>query len=186
MSQPSVVLGRSGTVVPSRSTRQKQQPQPPVGVDFGNSMAISRRHCEVRFSFRRDRWELFVYGRNGVKVNHVSKRPKDRPVVLTTGSLIEINNTTFVFILPNKYIKPTSSQEVTKEVAGDNKNDSNVEDAGFDPDLENAVIELLEKHSCLDTKDIFEKLNQTYTHPLEKVILHNNSIIFFLSNALDF
>lgn len=174
LSQPSVILGRSGTAASSRATRQKQTPQPKVGVDFGNAMAISRKHCEVRFSFRRDRWELYVYGRNGVRVNHILKKPKDRPVVLTTGSLIEINNTTFVFILPNKYIKPTASNTTAvEEVTEADKCSDNVEKTDVNPDLENAVISIFKDHYCLNTADILRKLKNTFTQPIEKEsILH--------------
>jgi hypothetical protein len=93
--QPCVVLGRSRTVTPQKRSRKNM-----VHVDLGDSKAISRRHCEIRFSPRRDRWELYVYGRNGVKINHVVKKPKDRPAVLKPSALIEIDKTKFVFILP--------------------------------------------------------------------------------------
>lgn len=175
ISQLSVILGRSGTVVTTPNTRQKQnQPkqqatQPQVDVDFGSSKAVSRKHCEVKFSYKRDRWELYVFGRNGIKINHIVKKPRDRPTVLKTGALIEIDNTSFVFILPDNYIKPIEGGiQDWEETNTPNSND--VEDIALDHELEVAMIDIMEKCSCMDTKEIMEELKKTYAKPVEKVM----------------
>jgi hypothetical protein len=172
LSQPSVILGRSGTVMAPISTRQKPQQKPvqqaQVDIDFGSSKAISRKHCEVRFSYKRDQWELYVLGRNGIKINHIVKKPRSRPTILKTGALIEINDTRFVFILPNNYIKPTEGGTgAVEEKTTPNNND--VEELALDYELEIAMIDIFEKKSCLDTREILEELTKTYPKPVDKV-----------------
>lgn len=74
----SVVLGRGS---PQGSGKGHK-----VDVDFGATKRdISRRHAEIRYNARHRRWELRVYGRNGVRVNHALKKPKSGPVTLSTG-----------------------------------------------------------------------------------------------------
>ncbi|KAI8075955.1 uncharacterized protein B0P05DRAFT_572667 [Gilbertella persicaria] len=154
LSQPNIVLGRS---VSQPTSKRKGKD---VDVDFGSSKAISRRHCEIRFSTRRDRWELYVYSRNGVKINHLIKKPRDKPAVLKTGDLIEINNTSFVFILPTSFIKPRYPSQV---IMSEGNTDSNV-----DQELETAVVQLLEKNNCLNTVDIVDQLKSTTNKTLNK------------------
>ncbi|KAG2236457.1 hypothetical protein INT48_003248, partial [Thamnidium elegans] len=165
LSQSKVIIGRSGTT--PRSTRQKQ-PIPQVDIDFGSSKAISRKHCEVRYSVRRDRWELHVYGRNGIKLNQVPKKPRDKPSVLKTGALIEICNTRCVFILPDNYIKPTINEDCV-EASTPNE----VEDQGFDLDLEDTIVKVFDNRPYLNTTEILLQVKKTYTKPVEKDhILH--------------
>ncbi|KAI9251769.1 hypothetical protein BDA99DRAFT_182145 [Phascolomyces articulosus] len=95
-----LILGRSPgpDAPPPRSGRQHR-----VDVDFGSQKRdVSRRHADIRFHNHKKRWELRIYGRNGVKVNNVLKRPKSGSIVLTTGSLLEIGDNRFVFILPDR------------------------------------------------------------------------------------
>ncbi|KAI8391217.1 uncharacterized protein BYT42DRAFT_186061 [Radiomyces spectabilis] len=87
----SAVLGRST----EQSTRQRRP-----DVDFGPSKLISRKHAEIRFSRSRKRWELVIHGANGVTVNSTLRKPPVKAIPLTTGSLLEINGTRFIFILP--------------------------------------------------------------------------------------
>ncbi|OBZ87899.1 Fork head 1 [Choanephora cucurbitarum] len=158
LSIPCIVLGRSTTVNPSASKRR----QATVDVDFGSSKAISRRHCEIRFSMRRDRWEIYVYGRNGIRINHAVKKPHDKPAVLKTGDLIEINQTSFVFILPNSFIKPRYPSQIESgesEVNTPHDGDSNV-----DHKLEADVMQLLEQNVCLNTMEIVDKLKSSLGH----------------------
>ncbi|KAI9269593.1 hypothetical protein EDC94DRAFT_599338 [Helicostylum pulchrum] len=165
LSHSKVIIGRSGTT--PRVTRQNQ-PIPQVDIDFGSSKAISRKHCEVRYSVRRDRWELHVYGRNGIKLNQVPKKPRDKPSVLKTGALIEICNTRCVFILPDNYIKPTVNEECV-EASTPNE----IEDQGFDLDLEDTVVKLFDNHPYLNTTEILLQVKKTYKKPVEKDhILH--------------
>ncbi|KAI8365654.1 hypothetical protein EDC96DRAFT_575237 [Choanephora cucurbitarum] len=158
LSIPCIVLGRSTATHPPASKRR----QATVDVDFGSSKAISRRHCEIRFSMRRDRWEIYVYGRNGIRINHAVKKPRDKPAVLKTGDLIEINQTSFVFILPNSFIKPRYPSQIESgesEVNTPHDGDSNV-----DHKLEADVMQLLEQHVCLNTMEIVDKLKSSLGH----------------------
>jgi pSer/pThr/pTyr-binding forkhead associated (FHA) protein len=169
LNQPTVILGRSNT---TKSTDEKKNHV--VHVDFGGSKAISRKHCEIRFSEKRDRWELYVYGRNGVKLNHVMKKPRDKPVVLTTGVLIEISNTRFVFILPNNYLKPNCEAPLTQSQKTNTDTDSEVntpinEDLNMDKNMERAIAGLLVKHTSLYTFEIYEELKNSYDKTIEKV-----------------
>ncbi|CDH55864.1 hypothetical protein RO3G_06444 [Lichtheimia corymbifera JMRC:FSU:9682] len=101
----SIVLGRSPG---SDTTVQRQAHSNKVDIDFGpDRRDISRRHAEIRF--HRDKWILRIYGRNGAKVNHVLRKPKSPPVTLSNGSLIEIVDHAFVFILPMKPSTPAAS-----------------------------------------------------------------------------
>lgn len=101
----SIVLGRSPG---SDTTLQRQAHSNKVDIDFGpDRRDISRRHAEIRF--HRDKWILRIYGRNGAKVNHVLRKPKSPPVTLSNGSLIEIVDHAFVFILPMKPSTPAAS-----------------------------------------------------------------------------
>lgn len=140
-------------------------------VDFEGSNLVSRRHCEIRFSARRERWELYVYGRNGVKINHIEKKPRDKPTVLKTSSLIEINDTIFVFILPDNFIQPRYASQRRDDNCTDTEvtttNDQN--DLGIDHELESKIISLFDNHTHLDTKDILTELNKTLSKPIEKV-----------------
>ncbi|KAI9481083.1 MAG: hypothetical protein EXX96DRAFT_565328 [Benjaminiella poitrasii] len=185
LSQPRVVLGRSGTTVTSLTSsslddvnqqdqRRSRKQQRSVDVDLGDSKAISRRHCEIRFSVRRDRWELYVYGRNGVKINHVIKKPGDKPSVLKSSDLIEIDHTSFVFILPNNnnYLKPRIDQKrlLQQQKSNDSERqidsevntpkDHDISTQHINHELEIAVVKILEKNNSLNTKEIMEHLDK--------------------------
>lgn len=183
MTRSSVIIGRSGA-------NGKTCPD----IDFGNATkAVSRKHCEIRYSHRRERWELIVFSRNGVIVNRLMKKPKDRPVVLQTGALIEINHTRFVFILPNQALKPMdenthSTQESSPSVKAVTPAADELSEEGATPDaaddtvvvldqeLESAVIQLFEKYKSLSTKEILKELESVYTKkPIEKVVMDNNN-----------
>ncbi|KAG2202904.1 hypothetical protein INT47_008936, partial [Mucor saturninus] len=167
LTQPSIILGRSGTAV--RSTRQTPA-QAQVDLDFGSSKAISRKHCEIRFSYSRDRWELYVHSRNGVKLNQIMKKPHDKPNVLKTGALIEICNTSFIFFLPSNYIKPTYQD---KNQSSASTPENNTEDNSLDHELEIALIQIFEDTGSLNTTEILERVKHCYTKPVEKEsILH--------------
>lgn len=159
LSQPKTILGRSGTL--PRTTRQKQLQ---VDIDFGSSKAISRKHCEIRYSVRRDRWELHVYGRNGIKLNQVAKKPRDKPNVLKTGALIEIYNTRCVFILPDNYIKPSINEKCV-----DVNTPNEIEESSFDMDLEAAMIQAFNNHNDLGTTEILQQVQKNYNKSVEKV-----------------
>ncbi|KAK4512991.1 uncharacterized protein ATC70_003702 [Mucor velutinosus] len=174
ISEPRIVIGRSATAAPGQKRTRKEQL---VHVDFVDSNTVSRRHCEIRFSARRERWELYVYGRNGVKINHVDKKPRDKPTVLKTGSLIEINGTTFVFILPDNFIQPRYPSQRGDDDGGEESeittpNDHH--DTGVDHELASAIVVLFnEAQTDLSTNEIMTELKKTYNKPVEKeTLLH--------------
>lgn len=160
------MLGRTSTVI---SASQKRCRNNVVDVDLGDSKAISRRHCEIRFSSRRDRWELYVYGRNGVKIDHAVRKPKDKPTVLRPTTLIEIDKTRFVFILPNHYIKPVQNSSEEGVLDFDAGTPNNNEESSINVELENAIIKLFETRLALSTKELVDKLKETYDKPVDKV-----------------
>ncbi|CEP10186.1 hypothetical protein [Parasitella parasitica] len=171
ISEPRIVLGRSGLANPGQKRTRKDQI---VHVNFEGSNLVSRRHCEIRFSARRERWELYVYGRNGVKIDHIEKKPREKPTVLKTSSLIEINDTIFVFILPDNFIRPRYPSQRVDEATDfeiTTLNDHN--NLGIDYELETAIISLFDNHSHLDTKDILTALKKSSNKQIEKeALLH--------------
>ncbi|KAI8096190.1 uncharacterized protein BX664DRAFT_382676 [Halteromyces radiatus] len=81
--------------------------KPVVDVDFRGSKQISRRHADIKFNVKKNCWELRVYGRIGVKVNHDLVTKKQRPVPLPRMAHLDIGGNSFVFVLPdNPDIKP--------------------------------------------------------------------------------
>ncbi|KAI8884071.1 hypothetical protein K501DRAFT_332961 [Backusella circina FSU 941] len=159
-------------IILGRSTEKTQ-----VDVDFGSSKAISRKHCEIRFSASRARWELVVYGGMGVKVNHVLKKKADKPTVLTTGSLIDINNTSFVFINPTNKPPP-----VQNEAQSESEANTPAEEIVLDSQLEAALVELLEKKEKMETQAIISALNEKRNKPIEKgTLLH----VLVMSNRFE-
>ncbi|KAI7901577.1 uncharacterized protein BX663DRAFT_98125 [Cokeromyces recurvatus] len=183
LSQFSVILGRSGTVLNNDPNQDQRRPRKLklVDIDLGNSKAISRRHCEIRYSARRDRWELYVYGRNGVKINHVIKRPGDKPSILKSSDLIEIDGTSFVFVLPNNdnYLKPGMDPDQLSRVLQNNDQQQNEEteseintpkdeDNTLNHELELAVVKVLERYNSLNTEEILN-----YLEPEIDKVLHN-------------
>ncbi|KAI8332112.1 hypothetical protein BC941DRAFT_437556 [Chlamydoabsidia padenii] len=72
-----------------------------LDVDFCGNKQISRRHADIRFNPKSNHWELRVYGRIGVKVNHTLITKKRRPVPLTNMAYLDIGGNGFVFMLPD-------------------------------------------------------------------------------------
>lgn len=168
----SIVLGRSPG---SDTTLRRQTHGSKVDIDFGpDRRDISRQHAEIRF--HRDKWILRIYGRNGVKVNHVLRKPKSPPVTLSNGSLIEIVGHAFVFILPMKPSTPIashnnniqhtsrstsiSSSNNTTQDHGSSRNDGDSEGPvvlrEFDQDgrLETMIAEMLRTSTNRDTETV--------------------------------
>lgn len=78
ITEDNVIIGRSPTDGDNKS-------KDPRYINFGMSKAISRKHAEIKHNAASNRWELFVYGRNGVKLNGLYKKPPCKPVTLDTG-----------------------------------------------------------------------------------------------------
>ncbi|KAI8074163.1 hypothetical protein BC940DRAFT_290198 [Gongronella butleri] len=98
----SVILGRA-SVDPKAKDK--------VGVDFHSDMRISRRHAAIKHNKRKNHWELHVYGRNGVKVNHTFHKATSR-VVLSTMSYLNIGDNECIFVLPESTGKPEKMPSV--------------------------------------------------------------------------
>ncbi|GME82111.1 unnamed protein product [Ambrosiozyma monospora] len=81
--------------------------QPPkedeVDIDLGPSKVVSRRHASISYNMNTQRWELFILGRNGLKIDgkRVTASTRESPVVLTSGNVIDIGGTQMMFILPD-------------------------------------------------------------------------------------
>ncbi|KAG2218294.1 hypothetical protein INT45_000976, partial [Circinella minor] len=135
-----LILGRSPgpDAPPPRSGRQHR-----VDVDFGSHRRdVSRRHADIRFHNSKQRWELRIYGRNGVKVNNVLKRPKTGSIVLNTGSLLEIGDNRCVFILPDRSAPVTT----------------------LDSRLENLIMDAFKDQALLDTTAVVNYVNKNSTN----------------------
>lgn len=83
-----------------------RSPEPPahdsVSIDLGPSKVVSRRHAVIQYNLEARRWELFVYGRNGLKVDGVRLNlPYGAPYVLGSGNILDIGGTQMMFILPD-------------------------------------------------------------------------------------
>lgn len=73
-----------------------------VDIDLGPSKVVSRRHAEIQYNLDARRWELFVYGRNGLKVDGVRvDLPYGAPFVLGSGNILDVGGTQMMFILPD-------------------------------------------------------------------------------------
>lgn len=73
-----------------------------VDIDLGPSKVVSRRHAVIQYNLDARRWELFVYGRNGIKVDGVRLNlPYGAPYVLGSGNILDIGGTQMMFILPD-------------------------------------------------------------------------------------
>jgi ABC-type methionine transport system ATPase subunit len=106
----------------------------------------------------------------GVKVNHVLKKKADRPTVLTTGSLININNTSFVFINPTNSKPPP----VHNEPQSESEANTPAEEITLDNQLEGVLVELLEKKESMTTQAIISALNENRAKDIDKVRCHGN------------
>ncbi|ORY97187.1 hypothetical protein BCR43DRAFT_513617 [Syncephalastrum racemosum] len=154
----SIVLGRSSP----QSNNGKGQHR--VDVDFGTTKRdISRRHAEIRYNARHRRWELRVYGRNGVRVNHALKKPKSGPVTLSTGSVIELVGNRFVFILPSGVSPdPTTPEKQLKQLNPINRHRSlqRAESAQLlrqidgEGEIEKLILAAFGGHDKRNTRDI--------------------------------
>ncbi|GMG56324.1 unnamed protein product [Ambrosiozyma monospora] len=63
-----------------------------VDIDLGPSKVVSRRHASISYNMNTQRWELFILGRNGLKIDgkRVTASTRESPVVLTSGNVIDI------------------------------------------------------------------------------------------------
>lgn len=55
-----------------------------VDLDLGESKIISRRHARIAFNFTTRGWELFILGRNGLKINNILTKLINEAIPLET------------------------------------------------------------------------------------------------------
>lgn len=81
-----------------------------IDIDLGPAKVVSRKHAVIKFNMQHGGWELLVLGRNGAKVNfkRVPVGPAAPPVLLTSGTILDIGGTQMMFILPEQ--EPLVSQ----------------------------------------------------------------------------
>ncbi|QLL31425.1 hypothetical protein HG536_0B02880 [Torulaspora globosa] len=75
-----------------------------IDIDLGPAKVVSRKHAIIKFNMQHGGWELLVLGRNGAKVNfkRVQVGPAAPPVLLTSGTILDIGGTQMMFILPEQ------------------------------------------------------------------------------------
>lgn len=87
-----------------------QQQEGRISIDLGPAKVVSRRHAVIKFNMQHGGWELHVLGRNGAKVNfrRVQTGSQVTPVILSSGTLLDVGGTQMMFILPDQ--EPVISQ----------------------------------------------------------------------------
>lgn len=60
---------------------------------------VSRKHCSVKYIPSCNGYEITDYSKNGVRVDKKHLLPRDRAVLLSRGSIIEIGNSDNMFKL---------------------------------------------------------------------------------------
>lgn len=85
-----IVLGRSPEMGASHD----------IDVFLGPHEGISKKHLRIEFNSTGQRWDLFCFGRSGVKVNGVKYEPFCHPVPLASKSHVQVESVEFYFLLP--------------------------------------------------------------------------------------
>lgn len=77
---------------------------PSIHIDLGPTKVVSRKHAVIKFNIDTAKWELFVLGRNGAKVDfmRVKSGPDVPPYPLVSGSIIDIGGVQMIFVLPDQ------------------------------------------------------------------------------------
>lgn len=72
-------------------------------IDLGPAKIVSRKHADIVYNQSTGNWELHVNGRNGAKINFtkVESGPQSPNIQLFSGTIIDINGTQMMFILPD-------------------------------------------------------------------------------------
>lgn len=99
-----ISIGRNtDSAVAMANVDVKDGPQA-IDLDLGPAKVVSRKHAIIKFNMQHGGWELLVLGRNGAKVNfkRVQVGPAAPPVLLTSGTILDIGGTQMMFILPEQ------------------------------------------------------------------------------------
>ena len=73
-----------------------------TSIDLGPAKVVSRKHAEIKFNMQIGGWELYLYGRNGAKVNFKRAQVNSRPIPISSGTVLDIGSTQMMFILPDQ------------------------------------------------------------------------------------
>lgn len=60
---------------------------------------VSRKHCAIKYIPSNNSYEVIDFSKNGIKVDKKYRIPKERSVMLSRGSVIEIGNSDNMFKL---------------------------------------------------------------------------------------
>lgn len=92
-----ITIGRNTEVHSSNSNSNYEI----IDIDLGPSKVVSRKHASIKFNLMTRKWQLFIIGRNGLKVNGFRQNPSTEPFDLSSGNIIDIGGTQMMFILPD-------------------------------------------------------------------------------------
>lgn len=100
-----ISIGRntdSATALPSAGDNKNSTSA--IDIDLGPAKVVSRKHAVIKFNMQHGGWELVVLGRNGAKVNfkRVQVGPAAPPVLLSSGTILDVGGTQMMFILPEQ------------------------------------------------------------------------------------
>lgn len=99
-----------------------------VDIDLGPSKVVSRRHANIEYNMNTQCWDLYINGRNGLKVNTFRLNlPNGKAHTLKSGDIVDIGGTQMMFILPN--MPPTIPDQFryllqNKKIKTENQNQS--------------------------------------------------------------
>lgn len=85
-------------VVIGRSSEQQE-----VDIDLGPAKVVSRKHASIEYNSEAQQWQLWVRGRNGVKVDKVVY--KEGHVTLRSGAVVDIGGVQMMFVLPGQKVE---------------------------------------------------------------------------------
>lgn len=100
----SISIGRNTEFHTNNSTANANAVNNPdlIDIDLGPSKVVSRKHASIEYNLNGRKWQLFIHGRNGLKVNGLRLNISSNiPYDLTSGNIIDIGGTQMMFILPD-------------------------------------------------------------------------------------
>jgi hypothetical protein len=97
---PAATPAKKGGVKSQEQQAKQLHKDQEVDIPLGEHKNISRKHAKIEYNFNNKQFELFVLGKNPVKVDGLSYSKKSQPVILHNGSEILIGDSFFIFLLP--------------------------------------------------------------------------------------
>lgn len=172
-----------------------------IDIDLGPSKVVSRKHASIVFNMDSRKWQLFVHGRNGLKVNGVRLNLSvNTPCDLNSGNIIDIGGTQMMFILPdsapiipnnfrqllsNKRSKLNSGLKYSTSDSGSKSDSTNqVKAFQLQEGISNKTSTPIEQdYSKDDAKDL--KPPYSYATMITQAILSNPQGVLSLSEIYD-